>query len=105
MSTKNESPNAQLAWISWDHHEGADSRLEAHAQQNGKFTPDLLSGFQHEGFMAGWHAAGGELRLEVVDKLQGMIAECCGEEAGEEFCESYGCGTLVNLLSALGCEG
>lgn len=29
------------------------------------------------------------------------IHRCCGEQVGERFCESYGCTTLLELLSPL----
>lgn len=45
------------------------------------------------------------VRAESADLLRAVKAElvklingCCGDQAGKQFCESFGCGTLKSLL-------
>ena len=47
---------------------------------------------------------------EVVNQMQGiksdvvgMIQECCGENVGKGFCESFGCSTLFKIGTQLTC--
>lgn len=37
----------------------------------------------------------------VVSAVDDYVGGCCGEEAGDGFCEQYGCGTLLDLVLPL----
>lgn len=38
----------------------------------------------------------------MAEKLKAKIDGCCGQGAGAGFCESFGCGSLVDVLHAGG---
>lgn len=53
-------------------------------------------------FRAGWDMAGGDERLTAIEHMQVSVSKCCGEKAGDQFCESFGCATLNKIRKILG---
>lgn len=83
------------AWISWDYHQGYELRDAAARRLS-------IATMMQAAFTAGWESGGGDERLEVIEKLNAMIGECCAGDVGWPNCEAYGCGTLQGLITELG---
>lgn len=82
------------AWIAWDHHEGLDLRNE-------ELEAVGVSEVMKKAFRAGWESAGGDQRLEVLDKLEEVINDCpCYERRDEDPCVV--CVALNDVRTLLG---
>lgn len=77
------------AFVSWAHHSDLDGLL----RKGQAFKA---------AFQAGWDHAGGNERLAAIERMQVSVSNCCGEKVGEKFCESFGCGSLNEIMKILG---
>ena len=91
---------ARTAWVVWDHHHGMDVR----DADSGLTVQEKME----KAFKAGWDSAGGDQRLDTVDRVENKIEGCCGigSDSAKDIkhahtCTRTPCWWLTRLLTTL----